>query len=564
MSEDNAATEPSTSTPKAPEHLNSTGLRIEYAEGKGRGVYATREIPAQTLIEVSPVLLFTAKEYEEHGKHTVLDHYTFVWRDGRMALALGLGSLFNHSQRPNVSYTIDPATESIRYVTSRRVLPDEELCIFYGHKLWFDPVDAADRSEPCSEHMDDSPDDPWSALPSVDDEDDKEEGPSTLGAIFDVFTDGDPDEVVPEEELPFRRLKLTPEDEEEEEMDAVRREDAWVVDLPDPRLAATMLKWLKPSGLDTPSMAHLKRIRKLDDKMSMVLILTREHPDPPAFPEHIRLPPPYVIPVPKTAALTMTSLKLKTSLWPTIYAPRKKFEPGPWTKGKIRWACDAMREVVKVAQHAGTQGELPMAAYVPIPYDEGTKTATRMSDPISAHDTRKSASHPLRHSIINLVRAVGELRASSTSSAAPSAATPVSPPPQLTPVINVPSSSLEQVSAALSEPHTHVIAPQPSSESQPEGEVRNGAHYLLTSLTLFTTHEPCIMCSMALLHSRVKEVFYLIPMAKTGGCGSLTCIPRLEGVNHRYTVNVWKHAGARDISGWVKESGLAVDEACDA
>ncbi len=34
------------------------------------------------------------------------------------------------------------------------------------------------------------------------------------------------------------------------------------------------------------------------------------------------------------------------------------------------------------------------------------------------------------------------------------------------------------------------------------------------------------MCSMAILHLRVKEVFYLIPMAKT-------CIPRLEGANHR-------------------------------
>ena len=107
-----STTSPSTSKPKAPEHLNSTGLRIEYAEGKGRGVYGERppttmqirlpdtiqylaachEIPAQTLIEVSPVLLFSAQEYAEHGKHTVLDHYTFVWRDGRMALALGLGA----------------------------------------------------------------------------------------------------------------------------------------------------------------------------------------------------------------------------------------------------------------------------------------------------------------------------------------------------------------------------------------------------------------------------------------------------------------------------------------
>ena len=52
---------------------------------------ACRQIPAQTLVDISPVLLFNATEYEAHGRHTVLDHYTFVWRDGRMALALGLG-----------------------------------------------------------------------------------------------------------------------------------------------------------------------------------------------------------------------------------------------------------------------------------------------------------------------------------------------------------------------------------------------------------------------------------------------------------------------------------------
>ena len=61
------------------------------------GCIACREIPAQTAIEISPVLLFTAQEYAEHGRHTVLDHYTFVWRDGRMALALGLGACISLS-----------------------------------------------------------------------------------------------------------------------------------------------------------------------------------------------------------------------------------------------------------------------------------------------------------------------------------------------------------------------------------------------------------------------------------------------------------------------------------
>lgn len=45
---------------------------------------------------------------------------------------------------------------------------------------------------------------------------------------------------------------------------------------------------------------------------------------------------------------------------------------------------------------------------------------------------------------------------------------------------------------------------------------------------------------MALLHSRVKEVFYLVPMPKTGGCGGIACIPSLKGVNHRFSIAVWK------------------------
>ena len=94
----------------------------------------------------------------------------------------------------------------------------EELSIFYGHRLWFEPADAADgmSAEAMEEH-----DDGWGGLGGVRaDEDD-------LGVaghpIFEGFSEGDLDQVIPEEELPFKRLKLTPDEEEEEDMDSVRK-----------------------------------------------------------------------------------------------------------------------------------------------------------------------------------------------------------------------------------------------------------------------------------------------------------------------------------------------------
>lgn len=195
-----------------------------------------------------------------------------------------------------------------------------------------------------------------------------------------------------------------------------------------------------------------------------------------------------------------------------------------------------------------------------MPWDEETRVATRMLEPLNAHDTRRSAAHPLRHCIINLVRAVGELRASSTS-IDPSSPELVTDVPSPAPVIDVSSAPgphpLDTVDAAP----TPERLQKPSAQSQ--AEVRNGAHYLLTSLTLFTTHEPCVMCSMALLHSRVREVFYLFPMEKTGGCGSITCVPRLEGVNHRFAVNKWK-LGGREVKDWMEKAGLVVEDSCDA
>jgi len=106
---------------------------------------------------------------------------------------------------------------------------------------------------------------------------------------------------------------------------------------------------------------------------------------------------------------------------------------------------------------------------------------------------------------------------------------------------------------------TTATAATPTPSPPASASAKNGQRYLLTSRSLFTTHEPCVMCSMALLHSRVKEVFFLVPMERTGGCGGAACVPKLDGVNHRFAIGRWK-AGAGEIS----IEGLEIDEDIDS
>ena len=57
------------------------------------------------------------------------------------ALALGLGSLFNHSRlRQNVGWKRDIPNTCIVYTALRDIQAGEELCISYG-RLWFDDAD---------------------------------------------------------------------------------------------------------------------------------------------------------------------------------------------------------------------------------------------------------------------------------------------------------------------------------------------------------------------------------------------------------------------------------------
>jgi tRNA-specific adenosine deaminase 3 len=114
--------------------------RIAESPGRGRGVFATREIPSRTLIDESPIILISDDEYARVAT-TLLKEYTFKWRGG-MALAIGgLGSLFNHRRSPNVGWLRDFDARTLRFIALRDIAAKEELFICYGPALWFRDAD---------------------------------------------------------------------------------------------------------------------------------------------------------------------------------------------------------------------------------------------------------------------------------------------------------------------------------------------------------------------------------------------------------------------------------------
>ena len=62
------------------------------------------------------------------------------------------------------------------------------------------------------------------------------------------------------------------------------------------------------------------------------------------------------------------------------------------------------------------------------------------------------------------------------------------------------------------------------------------------------------MCSMALLHSRVKEVYYIFPRTKGGGFGEISVHDRKD-LNHRF--EVWRWMGELDEA---TREALQIDE----
>jgi len=108
-------------------------LYIASSAGKGRGVYTAAAIPADTIVEISPVIVMSATERLLLDQ-TKLHDYIFVWgaEENQCCMALGYIAVYNHSYEANCEYNMDFGRELMEIKTMRDIAAGEELYINYN------------------------------------------------------------------------------------------------------------------------------------------------------------------------------------------------------------------------------------------------------------------------------------------------------------------------------------------------------------------------------------------------------------------------------------------------
>ncbi|MEO7486518.1 MAG: SET domain-containing protein [Ferruginibacter sp.] len=108
-------------------------LLVKRIKNKGRGVFCNQHIAKEEDIEICPVLVLPAKDYDTLVASHLADYFfNFNKEESTLALALGFGSLYNHAVNSNAAYILDRETKTIRFYALEDIATGTEICINYA------------------------------------------------------------------------------------------------------------------------------------------------------------------------------------------------------------------------------------------------------------------------------------------------------------------------------------------------------------------------------------------------------------------------------------------------
>jgi SET domain-containing protein len=112
----------------------------------GRGVFAKSNIKKGEVIEKCPIIEIPGGDNANLNKSILVTYFFYFGKNKeRLILALGYGSIYNHSQNPNASFKIIPRQKLIEFRAIKNIPKDSEITFDYHgagkekHKpLWFE------------------------------------------------------------------------------------------------------------------------------------------------------------------------------------------------------------------------------------------------------------------------------------------------------------------------------------------------------------------------------------------------------------------------------------------
>ncbi|XP_020537389.1 tRNA-specific adenosine deaminase TAD3 isoform X2 [Jatropha curcas] len=83
---------------------------------------------------------------------------------------------------------------------------------------------------------------------------------------------------------------------------------------------------------------------------------------------------------------------------------------------------------------------------------------------------------------------------------------------------------------------TNIANVENGKEMDAHNEATSVRPYLCTGYDIFLVWEPCTMCAMALVHQRIRRIFYAFPNPNAGALGSVHRLQGEKSLNHHYAV----------------------------
>lgn len=115
-------------------------IEVKKSPIHGWGVFATKDIAKDEVIEICPILFLPTKRGQINY---ILPDYTFQWPKTDswtdFVVSLGYGSLYNHSNNANANWTHDFENKTFIFFSTQPIKKGEEIFIFYGDEnYWAD------------------------------------------------------------------------------------------------------------------------------------------------------------------------------------------------------------------------------------------------------------------------------------------------------------------------------------------------------------------------------------------------------------------------------------------